>query len=203
MTLLTEILTGTHAFLVPEDCEVLAKYAAQVSPPACIVGIGAGYGASGSLLLLNSRVPVYEVDVFIRDPHTHWIASADQCMRGIATACHAFGTPEAIDRYALIESTSLDAARGWSRKALSIGFLFIDADHSYEAVKADYDAWSPWVVPGGWIALHDSRRLSGSREDKFNRGWQGPTQLAKELRKSDRVKLVDAMGSTTVWEMMP
>jgi predicted O-methyltransferase YrrM len=36
-----------------------------------------------------------------------------------------------------------------------LAFLLIDADHSYAGVKADFEAWSPLVVPGGLIVFHD------------------------------------------------
>jgi predicted O-methyltransferase YrrM len=36
-----------------------------------------------------------------------------------------------------------------------VDFLFIDGDHSFEGVKADFDTYSPLVRPGGVIALHD------------------------------------------------
>ena len=39
-----------------------------------------------------------------------------------------------------------------------IDFLFIDADHSYEAVSADWKNWSPYVRKGGIIAFHDYYR---------------------------------------------
>jgi predicted O-methyltransferase YrrM len=34
-------------------------------------------------------------------------------------------------------------------------FVFIDADHSYEAVKRDITLWRPKVKPGGWLCGHD------------------------------------------------
>ena len=36
-----------------------------------------------------------------------------------------------------------------------LDFLFIDGDHRYEGVKADFEMYSPLVRPGGWIAFHD------------------------------------------------
>lgn len=37
----------------------------------------------------------------------------------------------------------------------SLDFIFIDADHSEAAVRADVQAWRPKVRPGGWIIGHD------------------------------------------------
>jgi predicted O-methyltransferase YrrM len=34
-------------------------------------------------------------------------------------------------------------------------FVFVDADHTYEGVRADIDAWLPKVRPGGWLMGHD------------------------------------------------
>lgn len=35
-------------------------------------------------------------------------------------------------------------------------FVFIDGDHTYEGVRADWLAWSPLVRPGGLVAFHDT-----------------------------------------------
>lgn len=40
-------------------------------------------------------------------------------------------------------------------------FVFIDADHSYEAVRRDFESYRPLVRPGGLIALHDIDILEG------------------------------------------
>ncbi|HMI99785.1 MAG TPA: class I SAM-dependent methyltransferase [Gaiellaceae bacterium] len=36
-----------------------------------------------------------------------------------------------------------------------LDFLFIDGDHSYEGVRADYELYAPLVRAGGMVALHD------------------------------------------------
>lgn len=43
----------------------------------------------------------------------------------------------------------------------SLDFVFIDADHSFDAVMADIAAWLPKIRPGGFITGHDydSRRF--------------------------------------------
>jgi predicted O-methyltransferase YrrM len=36
-----------------------------------------------------------------------------------------------------------------------LDFLFIDGDHSYAGVRADFELYAPLVRPGGIVALHD------------------------------------------------
>lgn len=56
--------------------------------------------------------------------------------------------------FALLRMTSAEAARGWEK---TIDFLFIDGDHSYDGIRADWEGWSRFVAPGGVVCLHDSR----------------------------------------------
>jgi predicted O-methyltransferase YrrM len=51
-----------------------------------------------------------------------------------------------------------------------MGMLWIDGDHSYRAVREDFDDWFPKLAPGGWYAMHDTLNA-----------WYGPTRLAREL----------------------
>lgn len=48
--------------------------------------------------------------------------------------------------------TSEDAARLLHD---DYGFIFLDAMHDYESVKADIERWWPKLLPGGVFALHD------------------------------------------------
>lgn len=51
-----------------------------------------------------------------------------------------------------IKSTSLEASIEWDK---IVDFVYIDACHTYEAVKQDIDIWLPHIKPGGLIAGHD------------------------------------------------
>jgi MMP 1-O-methyltransferase len=43
-------------------------------------------------------------------------------------------------------------ARAW---ATPLAFLFIDGGHGVEPARLDYSLWTPHVVPGGTLAIHD------------------------------------------------
>lgn len=53
-----------------------------------------------------------------------------------------------------IRKRSVEAAADY--EDASLDFVFIDADHSAEAVEADVRAWLPKVKPGGVLAGHDA-----------------------------------------------
>ena len=56
-----------------------------------------------------------------------------------------------------VRLTGKDAARNYAESGAElIDFVFIDGDHSYEALRDDWEGWSPLIAPGGIVALHDS-----------------------------------------------
>ena len=76
---------------------------------------------------------------------------------------------------------------------LSIDFLFIDADHSYEAVKADWNGWSPKVRKGGYIALHDSKPAANSPQRLSSMRF-----YLEDLPQIDRVVERDSVDSLVI-----
>lgn len=75
------------------------------------------------------------------------------------------------DRAILIKSPSAEAASQVADGSLD--FVFIDADHLEEGVRADILAWRPKVRPGGTLAGHDIH-MPGVRAavDDLCPGWQ-------------------------------
>jgi predicted O-methyltransferase YrrM len=54
-----------------------------------------------------------------------------------------------------------------------LGVLFIDADHSYEGVKLDFEMYSPLVGSGGVVGFHD---IVGDPADSVTKFWDGIKQ---------------------------
>jgi len=68
-----------------------------------------------------------------------------------------FAQPKQVLHLLRVDS-HLPATRDRLKAALppeGIDFLFIDGDHTYEGVKADFEMYSPLVRCGGLVAFHD------------------------------------------------
>jgi hypothetical protein len=52
-----------------------------------------------------------------------------------------------------------------------VDMLFIDGDHTYDGVKADYEMYSPLVRPGGLIGFHDICQHPSMPFCEVNRFW--------------------------------
>jgi hypothetical protein len=92
----------------------------------------------------------YDVPSVTRGGHTEKIAFDELYYNFLKKA----SLPEYNDR--------LFVHKDWSHKAAvtipdgSLDFVFLDADHSYEAVKRDIEVWKPKVMPGGFLMGHDT-----------------------------------------------
>jgi hypothetical protein len=93
-----------------------------------------------------------------------------------------------------VEQFSWAAARSWAH---SIDFLFIDGDHSEEAVRQDWNDWSGFLGSEGVVAFHDART--------FPSGWtsasDGPVMLVDQLFRNSRRsgwEIVDEVHSLVI-----
>jgi len=50
---------------------------------------------------------------------------------------------------------SVEVAQWCAECQDKLDVLFLDGDHTYADVSADFRAWSPFVAPGGYVAFHD------------------------------------------------
>jgi MMP 1-O-methyltransferase len=62
---------------------------------------------------------------------------------------HAAGLEDVV---VAIVGPSIPVSRAWRTP---LGFLFIDGGHAEAVAMADYEGWSPNVVSGGVLAIHD------------------------------------------------
>lgn len=69
------------------------------------------------------------------------------------------GSVEADVRW--LRETSTDAVKGWDQP---IDFLRIDGLHTLEGVRRDWIDWSPFLVPGGRVALRCDVVAAGADE---------------------------------------
>jgi len=94
-----------------------------------------------------------------------------------------------------IRTTGVSASEEIYAKRLRLfDFVFIDGDHSYEGLKADWEGWKKLMTPGGIIALHDSR----STPTRFIDDW-GSVRFTREVIERDAdFHVVETTDSLTV-----
>ncbi|MCB0179185.1 MAG: class I SAM-dependent methyltransferase [Anaerolineae bacterium] len=62
------------------------------------------------------------------------------------------------DDYTIIQAYSTDAAAIQKAQQQRYNFIFIDGDHSYEGIKADFELYSPMLEMGGYLVFDDYQR---------------------------------------------
>jgi len=187
----------SNMLLSEGDIAILSKYAAIVGDS--LVEIGAGWGSSAAVMLANmpKTARLTSIDSFIPDSVRGWRSSAHDCHVRARRVLNDAGMENAIARWEIVEVSSRDFPPGTDG---SIDMIFIDGDHDYDSVRADFEDFWPQMRYGGLILLHNSRRPENAPDDDvFANGWSGPSQLARELLKNTDVELIDEGGSTTVW----
>lgn len=93
-------------------------------------------------------------------------------------------------RVTWIEESSQEMSLFWSTP---IDFLFIDGDHSYESVRADWNGWTPHLAEHGYVALHDARI-----EAPWTAQDTGPVRLLANLREDPTWQVVDEGDSLAI-----
>lgn len=128
---------------------------------AHLVEVGAAYGKSAAYMAWQIRASQKNIRFDAVDLWTHLLGTPDDVEYGsrfgggsIRRAFMYTLRSRGLDRFVHpIQLDSVAAARAYADDSLD--FVFIDADHSYDAVMADITAYFPKLKAGGVIAGHD------------------------------------------------
>lgn len=140
-----------------------------------IVEIGSFQGKS-TIYLAQSGEKIYAID-----PHKGDI-SGGKTSPTLRTFKKNIAEANLDAKVVVIVKTSKDAAKGWKKP---INFLFIDGLHDAGHALEDFLLWSPHVVGGGIIAMHDAFC-----------GWQGAGDVAmRHIVYGKNYKEIGVVGS--------
>jgi predicted O-methyltransferase YrrM len=190
MTIINHISPKTHGHFykdIPGGFnfeDVYSLMVASAPPRSTFVEIGSWKGKSASFMAVEIANSGKSIQFYCVDT---WKGSQNE-------ACHLtdpdivkYGSvlnvftqnTKSVSRFIdVIQMPSTVASRSFSDASLD--FVFIDADHSYEAVKLDIAAWLPKVKAGGYIGGHDLcfegvkravDEMLGSRYTVMSDGW--------------------------------
>jgi hypothetical protein len=156
----TEVLNRVLPFghLLETDCELLFKYSENAD---LAVDLGTYKGRSAIILSLHAKrvvtIDLFEdiakhtqVDDKLRSAYEFYGSDRieyDNCLADVEKTLSLYSNVEII-KGITYEQASLF-------KDESVDTIFIDGDHSYEGVKADFESWFPKVKRGGYILFHD------------------------------------------------
>lgn len=135
----------------------------RLPPSAVAVEVGVLRGIlSEYLLSQNKSLKLFMVDnwqTMDKQPECYKATGDDHALHDdpARVASHRKEAERRASRFPgrayIMPVSSIDAASTMDHFSLNMAFL--DADHSYEGVLADIQAWLPKVKPGGWIGGHD------------------------------------------------
>lgn len=171
---------GIDGFMEIAELDCLARLAVDRE---VIVEVGSWKGRSTKALACASPGIVYAVD--------HWDGAWGPGADPEAGVFEAFSTNLAEEirsgKVVPIRASSADGARLLAERGVVADMVFIDADHTYEAVKSDIEAFMPLLAEGGLLCGHDYETV-----------WPGVIQAVNELGHPVRVD-----RHTTIWQVRP
>ena len=185
----TRVDTGPEGTRWTTDIEkdILQKYSKNAKTG--IVEIGILDGKTTKEIALVATVPVYGIDPLIPDSmNKKLIGSEEKVVKNLAF----------YKEFYFYKEYSFNLAKDWKHK---FDFVFIDGDHTYKAVKKDFDDWFPLLDVGGIMAFHDSAKVTSLPSGSFD-GWEGVVNLVKELKLDQRLKFIEVGDSLSVFKKL-
>lgn len=168
-----------------DEEEIHKKYARLAT--GIIIEIGVLEGYTTRILLENSSVRVCGIDPIIPD-------SMNPALIGNIAAIQQL--EQDYERFVFFADYSHNVISQFSDE--EAGYIFVDGNHTYDAVKQDFNDYLPKVKIGGFIGLHDScMNLTGGA--KF---WPSPSQLCMELiaETEQRVDYIESCHALSIFQ---
>ena len=182
--LFVEYIAKTEGWLDASEAELLYELARSVQT-GCIVEVGAYRGRSTTALALGSlaghQVPVYSID-----PHDTFVGPFGGKFGPIDRG-HYMQRMVELGLFHMVRLINLSSdylTDGWP---MSVELLWIDGDHSYDAVARDFRVWVRRLPNGGHLVFDDA---SGPET--------GPGKLVREIIASGNFAIVETRGKV-VW----
>jgi len=149
--------------------------AKQAKERKCIVEVGSFHGRSTRAMADNTFGQIFAVDTWAGAPEQRRLFAQETRNAYTAFEYNLLDHISSLHVQA-IRKDSQAAAAGWNGN-LRPDMIFIDAAHDYESVKADIQAWSKILAPGGLLCGHDY----GPTADTPAGDVWGVTQAVEEL----------------------
>jgi predicted O-methyltransferase YrrM len=179
-------------WLTRDQAGALFAAAAVVPDGGRVVEIGSHHGRSTVVLAaaLPPGARLVTVDPFPEDWRYGAVGTEQVCRRNLDEA----GVGDRVD---LRVASSRSVRASWQS---DLHLVYIDGKHDYWTVRDDF-GWADFVVPGGWVLVHDAfsslgvttallRELLGSRSLRYagRTGSLARLQVAAPSR-TDRLRL--------------
>jgi predicted O-methyltransferase YrrM len=153
--------------------------------PDVVVEIGSARGKSSCCMALgckhNGKGKVYAIDPHIKNAWSEIGTSGDN-EQFLRSRLKEYGLESYCE---VIRDASTNAAKTWNRP---IDLIFIDGDHSYGGVKADFELFQPWFTDKCLVVFHDTT-WEYEHNEEVRRKYDFPEELGvprflQELREA-------------------
>ena len=142
----------------------LFRAAAETDGRGAIVEIGSWKGRSTTWLASGARLAGHRV--YAIDPHRR----SRECPEA-ETEAEFLANLARNGLSAVVEPLVMTSDDAAARVAGPVELLFIDGDHSYEAVRRDAELWLPRLIDGGTVMFHDVATAA----------YSGPRRVVREM----------------------
>ena len=159
------------------------------------VEIGVECGHYSNVILEHSKIEcLYSIDSWkemskkeYQDINNHNQKKHNQNKRETEQKLNQYG-----DRSKILQMTSEKAVKLFQDNSLD--FVYLDANHKYEAIKQDIELWYPKVKEGGIFAGHDY-----IEDGQHSEGMFGVKKAVNEFIKKHKLRLFLTSESWTTW----